>query len=257
MTIATIPQNKCTQLPQVVGLPGRALEQGGTHNNATNTRQKIASCSTNKGQTPGRPLFAGHSRTVLAHWFLKSATRGAEMTVYIALSVKVENYFQPASIAKCPKTARHSLSQKVPSLAVFVCRYFSAPAFGQVIPPIQVDHTSVFGTKTTFAAANIPLRGYVDSNRAGFESDLRSPTRNHSLVEENYGKLPLSFEANEGQSAPQIKFQSRGNGYSLFLTYASAVTAWTKEEVVTAKTGEVGLDGLRSDSSLGERGRSC
>jgi hypothetical protein len=39
----------------------------------------------------------------------------------------------------------------------------------------------------------------------------------------NYGKLPLSFEANQGQADPQVKFLSRGQGYSLFLTPTEAV----------------------------------
>lgn len=34
----------------------------------------------------------------------------------------------------------------------------------------------------------------------------------------NYGKLPLSFEANGGQTNPKVKFLSRGKGYTLFLT---------------------------------------
>ena len=40
---------------------------------------------------------------------------------------------------------------------------------------------------------------------------------------EAYGKLPLSFEANKGQSNAQVKFLSRGSGYSLFLTNEEAV----------------------------------
>jgi hypothetical protein len=38
-----------------------------------------------------------------------------------------------------------------------------------------------------------------------------------------YGKLPLSFEANQGQSDKQVKFLSRGPGYALFLTPTEAV----------------------------------
>jgi hypothetical protein len=40
---------------------------------------------------------------------------------------------------------------------------------------------------------------------------------------ENYGKLPLSFEANQGQTDGRVKFLSRGSGYSLFLTNDGAV----------------------------------
>ena len=42
---------------------------------------------------------------------------------------------------------------------------------------------------------------------------------------EAYGKLPLSFEANHGQTDPSVKFLSRSNGYSLFLTPTEAVLA--------------------------------
>src|SRR5258708_37986445 len=38
-----------------------------------------------------------------------------------------------------------------------------------------------------------------------------------------YGKLPLSFEANQGQTDKQVKFLSRGPGYALFLTPTEAV----------------------------------
>jgi hypothetical protein len=42
---------------------------------------------------------------------------------------------------------------------------------------------------------------------------------------EGYGKLPLAFEMNEGLSDPQVKFVSRGAGYTLFLTADAAVLA--------------------------------
>jgi len=38
-----------------------------------------------------------------------------------------------------------------------------------------------------------------------------------------YGKLPLSFEANRGQTDSRVKFLSRGAGYTLFLTPREAV----------------------------------
>jgi hypothetical protein len=40
-----------------------------------------------------------------------------------------------------------------------------------------------------------------------------------------YGMLPLSFEANQGQANPRVKFISRGSGYSLFLTSTEIVLA--------------------------------
>ena len=40
---------------------------------------------------------------------------------------------------------------------------------------------------------------------------------------EMYGKLPLSFEENLGQTAKEVRFVSHGNGYALFLTPQEAV----------------------------------
>ncbi|MGA8677168.1 MAG: SBBP repeat-containing protein [Candidatus Acidiferrales bacterium] len=38
-----------------------------------------------------------------------------------------------------------------------------------------------------------------------------------------YGKLPLAFEENQGQTSPQVRFLSRGGGYELFLTSQEVV----------------------------------
>ncbi|MFC5865373.1 chitobiase/beta-hexosaminidase C-terminal domain-containing protein [Acidicapsa dinghuensis] len=50
-------------------------------------------------------------------------------------------------------------------------------------------------------------------------------------IAKNYGKLPLSFEVNQGQADPQVRFLSRGNGYSLFLTDKEAVLTLRKTEM--------------------------
>ena len=71
----------------------------------------------------------------------------------------------------------------------------------------------------------------------------RSPATSKMGVVENYGRLPLSFEANHGQTDPQVKFLSRGHGYSLFLTAGEAVLALRSQK-----------SGVRSQESAGERG---
>jgi hypothetical protein len=45
----------------------------------------------------------------------------------------------------------------------------------------------------------------------------------HARIAETYGKLPLTFEPNQGQSDKPVKFLSRGEGYTLFLTGDEAV----------------------------------
>ncbi len=42
-------------------------------------------------------------------------------------------------------------------------------------------------------------------------------------INNSYGKLPIRFEANMGQTDARVKFLARGKGYSLFLTPQSAV----------------------------------
>src|SRR5438477_2498195 len=47
-------------------------------------------------------------------------------------------------------------------------------------------------------------------------------------VSQSYGKLPLHFEANEGQTHHDVRFLARGAGYSLYLTAGEAVLVLTK-----------------------------
>jgi hypothetical protein len=45
----------------------------------------------------------------------------------------------------------------------------------------------------------------------------RPDPKTQGKILEGYGKLPLSFEANRGQTDARVKFLSRGIGYTLFL----------------------------------------
>ena len=51
-----------------------------------------------------------------------------------------------------------------------------------------------------------------------------------------YGKLPLGFEVNGGQTDPRVKFLSRGRGYALFLTGDEAVLELQKSGVRSQKS---------------------
>ncbi len=70
--------------------------------------------------------------------------------------------------------------------------------------------------------------------QSGADVSSVPPTAKPALVA-GYGKLPLSFEANQGQVNEQVKFTSRGNGYSLFLTDTEAVLALTKPDPAARK----------------------
>ena len=49
--------------------------------------------------------------------------------------------------------------------------------------------------------------------------------------------LPLSFEANQGQTDPTVKFFARGNGYALFLTSDTAVFRLVSSRAHPARPG--------------------
>ena len=66
-----------------------------------------------------------------------------------------------------------------------------------------------------------------------FTSNLASATPAADIkaqVQSNYGKLALSFEANQGQADARVKFLARGQGYVLFLTPSEAVLSLRKSQ---------------------------
>jgi hypothetical protein len=70
---------------------------------------------------------------------------------------------------------------------------------------------------------------------------------------ESYGKLPLSFEINQGQTDSQVKFLSRGSGYSLFLTLDEALLALKKGRRQSKVESRTGVAARRSSADLGFR----
>ena len=67
-------------------------------------------------------------------------------------------------------------------------------------------------------------------------------------VKEAYGKLPLNFEANQGQTDARVKFLARGSGYSLFLTSEEAVLILNRSRVSGA--GDWGAAALEHDQQV-------
>jgi hypothetical protein len=52
----------------------------------------------------------------------------------------------------------------------------------------------------------------------------------------NYGRMPLTFEPSQGQTDPQVKFLSRGKGYTAFLMAGGMVLSLRASEVGSADT---------------------
>jgi len=62
-------------------------------------------------------------------------------------------------------------------------------------------------------------------------------------VASDFGRVPLSFEVNQGQSDSRVKFLSHGNGYSLFLTDSAAVLVLAKHENRSKLPGRTSITG--------------
>ncbi|HYU99785.1 MAG TPA: SBBP repeat-containing protein [Pyrinomonadaceae bacterium] len=78
----------------------------------------------------------------------------------------------------------------------------------------------------------------------GEERILAEPEQSSKLsAAEAYGKLPLSFEVNQGQTNRRVKFLSRGAGYNLFLTSNEAVLSLHRPQVADRRKN----GGKRSD----------
>src|SRR5438876_11228870 len=59
-----------------------------------------------------------------------------------------------------------------------------------------------------------------------------------------YGNLPMAFEANQGQTDAQVKYLSRGVGYTLFLTSTEAVLSLREDS-----RQEPALGGAKAETS--------
>lgn len=96
------------------------------------------------------------------------------------------------------------------------------------------------------------------SSLRGFESaqsgNIASQGANHAArtrISEVYGKLPLSFEANQGQAGDDTKFISRGLGYELFLKQTEAVLSLSRSSKRTAGNPSI-RDGNPDSSAFRE-----
>ncbi len=99
----------------------------------------------------------------------------------------------------------------------------------------------VIGSAWSFLAPRRAHKGVAGATSAGTAGEMRRNSLPQSLnvsrpealhrgnrefqarVSKTFGRLPLSFEVNRGQTDPQAKFLARGRGYTLFLTANEAV----------------------------------
>jgi hypothetical protein len=73
------------------------------------------------------------------------------------------------------------------------------------------------------AVKSRPQFGKAKVNQAAVSADPVAKTACAERLAENFGKLPLNFEPNVGQTDSRVKYLARANGYMVFLTPDEAV----------------------------------
>ncbi|HEV7394948.1 MAG TPA: SBBP repeat-containing protein [Pyrinomonadaceae bacterium] len=106
--------------------------------------------------------------------------------------------------------ARHAKTRSVETLVVAA---MMSLIFGLVLPGL-----------TTRSAA----KSHGESNST--PNSTNAENLDAKLSGETYGRIPLSFEVNEGQTDRQVQFLSRGAGYTIFLTPTKAVLSLQQQK---------------------------
>lgn len=74
---------------------------------------------------------------------------------------------------------------------------------------------------------------------AAINSPVKADAASQARLVETYGKLPLNFEANQGQTDKSARFISRGPGYGLFLTPTEAILSLQKPKAAAPPNRQV------------------
>lgn len=66
----------------------------------------------------------------------------------------------------------------------------------------------------------------------------------------SFDALPLAFEANQGQTDPQVKYMARGNGYKLYLTSSQAIIALESQRKAASEVRDMMLNKRRGAAAV-------
>lgn len=91
-------------------------------------------------------------------------------------------------------------------------------------PNIRTKSIALVTLTTLLLSLALPVRTTLSAPTTpqAVEITPAAKTQSKELTLDNYGKLPLHFEANEGQTNSAVRFLARGHGYTLFLSDSGA-----------------------------------
>ena len=107
---------------------------------------------------------------------------------------------------------------------------------GSKLVPSKLAVTPALGL---LAIAGIAATGLAGAShlRGHAAAEAGHPAPQRANVRATFANLPLGFEANQGQTDPQVKYIARGSGYTVFLTNSDAVFAMTHASGSEKKMG--------------------
>ena len=115
------------------------------------------------------------------------------------------------------------------SLTSYAGELASRPARGSAASSLPVDSAETTAAKGDSTGVAPAPTGATPNARA--------------RLSEGYGKLPLRFEINQGQTDAQVRFLVRGGGYSLFLTPTESVMVLSRPSRTRGAGRRAGADG--------------
>ena len=104
-----------------------------------------------------------------------------------------------------------------------------------------VKRISIFGVIALILGLSIQAGPWLSSDTSKVAVSIQAEDKVDDAakieVVEAYGKTPMGFEENLGQTDQQVKFMTRGLGYSLFLTPTEAVLSLSKQPAKLKQDG--------------------
>jgi len=123
-----------------------------------------------------------------------------------------------------------SLRLAIPSLALI---------FYSLLMPVHFAHEHCPAVAVPFTLSESESLNKINPlPNTPLESSASRILLHHVASVAKYGKLPLSFEINKGQTDAQVKFVSRGRGYSLYLTNREAIIELKRSSPMAPDTPE-------------------
>src|SRR2546430_6844147 len=107
------------------------------------------------------------------------------------------------------------------------------------VAAIAVLTVAVAGGAALFSTSG--AKNVQAMNQSANKSQPPVSAEQRGRIRASLDALPLAFEANQGQTDPQVKYMARGKGYTAFLTADETVFAMQSPRATAGITGKGGL----------------